>query len=535
MTDMIGGATRASRGPGWVWGGPALAAAIALGACGGDPPKADGVEMVTGASTGTVLDDTAAPMHVQIKQCTTDTSQSQQAVDCTVDSGFALVGGGAYILSGTGSSALLTASAPVDGRTWHAASHDHLITDPHLLTVYAVGIRLDGVSAATLRNRIGRLSITQPQINVDTPSVTVGSSGVLSGGVTTNTSGPGQFITQSFPSPPSGWAASSQDHLQSSPGTLTDTLIQLSPAGIIEGFGALEIQQQIGPAKTVSSGPATVTGTVTPGWAVLGYGAQATTTGGPGRMLYRFGMTALNDTRTVIAGSRDVQQPSSGTTTVAWTQGRWMVNSHGLCNPGTALALAADPCVGNVCAADPYCCQAQWDTICVGEVPTYCGRSCANDTCSVPGYTPAFWTQAGVQASNSSYNYATNHRTDTYAQPGRAAGEFCPGGGCIDAPTLAFEARNDGLIPTPANTGCGGGRSLLALAVAPGVDQLWYRVDSLGHWSYKIGAEAPSNLDFAGHVITSPETASRGFYTQFGGYFCACSSSVEGQGHTTIN
>src|SRR5262250_1855775 len=95
-----------------VIGGAVLAAAIALGACSGDPPKADdvgNVERVASPVTlGIFLDESAAPpVHVQIKTCTTETPQSQQSVDCAVDSSYALVGGGAYAHSNT--SALLTA------------------------------------------------------------------------------------------------------------------------------------------------------------------------------------------------------------------------------------------------------------------------------------------------------------------------------------------------------------------------------------------------------------------------------------------
>jgi hypothetical protein len=43
---------------------------------------------------------------------------------------------------------------------------------------------------------------------------------------------------------------------------------------------------------------------------------------------------------------------------------------------GGPLAPGCDPCVDAVCAADPYCCTTDWDTICVDEVDVVCGVPC---------------------------------------------------------------------------------------------------------------------------------------------------------------
>lgn len=49
--------------------------------------------------------------------------------------------------------------------------------------------------------------------------------------------------------------------------------------------------------------------------------------------------------------------------------------SHALCDQGANLAFDcdADGCVKKICAQDDYCCTVGWDSICVGEVDTYCG------------------------------------------------------------------------------------------------------------------------------------------------------------------
>jgi len=53
---------------------------------------------------------------------------------------------------------------------------------------------------------------------------------------------------------------------------------------------------------------------------------------------------------------------------------------HSLCTTGTNLANGCDGgqanCVAAICAADSYCCTTAWDSICVGEVASVCGKNC---------------------------------------------------------------------------------------------------------------------------------------------------------------
>lgn len=39
---------------------------------------------------------------------------------------------------------------------------------------------------------------------------------------------------------------------------------------------------------------------------------------------------------------------------------------------------SGDPCVQQICAADSFCCNSSWDTICSNEVETICGKTCSN-------------------------------------------------------------------------------------------------------------------------------------------------------------
>jgi hypothetical protein len=53
--------------------------------------------------------------------------------------------------------------------------------------------------------------------------------------------------------------------------------------------------------------------------------------------------------------------------------------AHSLCDQGpggTPLSAMCDPCVAAVCAVDDYCCNADWDYLCVSEVETICFINC---------------------------------------------------------------------------------------------------------------------------------------------------------------
>ena len=63
---------------------------------------------------------------------------------------------------------------------------------------------------------------------------------------------------------------------------------------------------------------------------------------------------------------------SSGT-----CQGGSNTCDHPICSTGGALTGSCDACAGNICAQDSYCCTTAWDSICVGEVGSICGESCS--------------------------------------------------------------------------------------------------------------------------------------------------------------
>jgi hypothetical protein len=137
----------------------------------------------------------------------------------------------------------------------------------------------------------------------------------------------------------------------------------------------------------------------------------------------------------------------------------------------------------------------------------------------VAAFNPNFWNVSPVLTNNNCYNYATNRRTDTFAQPGRAAGQQATTMKCANVSTGA-QADGAYLAPTCVPSGQEP-RWYMAMVVWPGVDYHWYRKQAEGYWGHKPGQTAARNYDNSNVVITNPETANRGGYRNFCGYFFA--------------
>lgn len=128
-------------------------------------------------------------------------------------------------------------------------------------------------------------------------------------------------------------------------------------------------------------------------------------------------------------------------------------------------------------------------------------------------YNPEFWDDPGVQPFNNCYNFATNFRSDTTAQPGRLSGAQYSDFSCWN---VGMAASFDGV-----GTACQFPSNFVALVIWPGVDFHWYRLQAEGFWAHKIGHGQVTNLDSGGQVIQgdwTPENCGRGPYTLFCGY-----------------
>jgi hypothetical protein len=149
-------------------------------------------------------------------------------------------------------------------------------------------------------------------------------------------------------------------------------------------------------------------------------------------------------------------------------------------------------------------------------------------TCTIElgAFNPGFWNNdPNVRSHNNCYNYASNKRTDTFAQPGRGCGHMYTAITCAE---VTRGALCDGLhrrftcFPDSEKP-----RYLVAMVVAPGpgfVDYHWYRKQKEGFWGHKPGGTAARNTDNSNKVITDPSTCNRGPYTLFCGYFYTCRS-----------
>ncbi len=134
-------------------------------------------------------------------------------------------------------------------------------------------------------------------------------------------------------------------------------------------------------------------------------------------------------------------------------------------------------------------------------------------------FNPDFWNRGGVINTNNCYNYASNRRTNTFAQPGRGAGAQYT---ALTCPEVSRAAISDGChrryvcFPESERP-----RWLMALVVAPNYDYHWYRQHLLeeNFWGHKPGGTAARNTDNRGQIVRNPETADRGPYTHFCGYF----------------
>jgi hypothetical protein len=131
-----------------------------------------------------------------------------------------------------------------------------------------------------------------------------------------------------------------------------------------------------------------------------------------------------------------------------------------------------------------------------------------------PLYEPGWWNDGGQrQRHNNCYNYGCNYRTDTFAQPGRAAGAMYT---AITAADVKAGAVADGLIDSPyANNNPPDEGQLVALVIWPGHDFHWYRMNRNCSWSHKPGSTKVTNRDNSGAKIKDPRSADRGPYTEF--------------------
>jgi hypothetical protein len=137
-----------------------------------------------------------------------------------------------------------------------------------------------------------------------------------------------------------------------------------------------------------------------------------------------------------------------------------------------------------------------------------------------PPYTPAPWNDPGIVAKHNCYAYAADRATDTFAQPGRAAG--LPSDLPYDCEQLRTLARQDGLVPAPdpsAPLPAGAGHYVFLCLTGAWGGYHWYRQDRSGCWSHKVGVRPATDRDASDQRIEDPRLCDRGAYDRESGFF----------------
>ncbi len=147
------------------------------------------------------------------------------------------------------------------------------------------------------------------------------------------------------------------------------------------------------------------------------------------------------------------------------------------------------------------------------------------DGCAcAPLWEPEWWNDGGPhQLNNNCYNYATNYRTDTYAQPGKANGAIYA---AMTIAAVSGGALADALLAAPVKNKCPKKGHLVALFLYE-YDFHWYRKQRSGYWTHKPGGDLATQVDNANALIADPRTADRGPYTDFGGFLIVMPGHVK--------
>lgn len=236
-------------------------------------------------------------------------AQHHHDVGADVPDGWVVVGGGA-VATDRGNGALLTASYPNSELTaWLASSKDHNAPESHILTCFALGMRIEGMTATDLRGAIHIETgdsgwAPHPEATAKTPDGFI----LLGGGAKVEWEpGPGNLLTGSFPSTDRSWTVRSKDHLVSSPANIRSWAIGLRrnlPVGTVVG----SIRRE---DSGVSAHPS-VAADVSDGFALSGGGANINWHGG-GNLLWRLEPTTDTTNQEFRASGKDhiVSDPAS--------------------------------------------------------------------------------------------------------------------------------------------------------------------------------------------------------------------------------
>lgn len=287
------------------------------------------IDSATSRITSSIGKDWSGLIEVKIFKRSTYPKQSQNTdVTVSVPSGYVCIGGGAntkYVgPAGAGYSgygALLTASYPSsDKKSWIASSKDQHVVSLHELDVYAIGLRIAGISEEALKNYIIIQSATsvvtnKPAIIVSLPRNYT----LVGGGAKVNLNGGyGNLLVESRPLAPLGgnsWIVSSKDHIRFNPTSITAYAI-----GILEeipNFGAVQSDVFWYGYTSTNGGPSFFSARFSSSqYAFTGYGARSVYRdgfNGAGRMLTGIRPFANNYESICTFSDKDHKYSTGGT------------------------------------------------------------------------------------------------------------------------------------------------------------------------------------------------------------------------------
>jgi len=253
--------------------------------------------------------DWSGLLHLKYWYATTSQSHIPE-LSVSVGSDYVLVGGGAYT---SGNNGFLTKSMPDEYlTTWTGKSKDHLTPNLHTLTVYAIGMKIDGVSSDYLRSKMQVFPAVSGKVNHPETQVTIPSNYLLVGGGAwdywEDDMGYGNMLVSSYPYGSNTWKVSGKDHRRADPSVIYAYAIGIENISF-PNVGYLQVGYSTG-YSTTSGRLCTTTATVPTGWALTGPGGLVVYNNpGYGRMI-----TSMYpySTTTSYLGSRDSYYTDGG-------------------------------------------------------------------------------------------------------------------------------------------------------------------------------------------------------------------------------
>jgi hypothetical protein len=190
--------------------------------------------------------DRSGDVEVRVWEKSTEVKCFGCTVEASVDPDYVLVGGGAAAEFSDRNGGLIISSYPASDSlgTWRAEACDNTVAAAYTLKVFAVGLKLKGVSRTELGGHVYLASnSSKPSETKASCDVTLPHDYQLIGGgarVLNVTPGRYHYLTDSYPRDERTWTAASHDHVTSAMGTITSYAIGIKN-GVIPGFGRLEV------------------------------------------------------------------------------------------------------------------------------------------------------------------------------------------------------------------------------------------------------------------------------------------------------